>query len=112
MAYEYYILKSTSGVSWFRTNPRNNYRSKRLTGELEGGVPVNQLGGFSAIEYSGQVMFTTYFPDRGAGDGAVSYPCRVQKVSIKVDTQSGDVQFEQLGSISPQKPKGRVTDRQ
>lgn len=77
-----------------------------LTGELEGGVPVNQLGGFSAIEYSGLSDVYYVLPDRGAGDGAVSYPCRVQKVSIKVDTRSGDVQFEQLGSILLKNQKG------
>jgi hypothetical protein len=77
-----------------------------LTGELEGGVPVNQLGGFSAIEYSGQDNVYYVLPDRGAGDGAVSYPCRVQKVAINVDTQSGDVQFEQLGTILLKNKKG------
>ncbi|MFN7874948.1 MAG: esterase-like activity of phytase family protein [Pirellula sp.] len=77
-----------------------------LTGELEGGVPVNQLGGFSAIEYSGKGNVYYVLPDRGAGDGAVSYPCRVQKVSIKVNAQSAALQFEQLGSILLKNKKG------
>lgn len=70
-----------------------------LTGELEGGVPVDQLGGFSAIEYSGQDDIYYVLPDRGAGDGAVSYPCRVHKVKLTIDARSGNINFEQLGTV-------------
>jgi hypothetical protein len=77
-----------------------------LTGELEGGVPVNQLGGFSAIEYSGEGNVYYVLPDRGAGDGAVSYPCRVHKVALNVDVQAGSLEFEQLGAILLKNQKG------
>ncbi|MCU0720412.1 MAG: esterase-like activity of phytase family protein [Pirellula sp.] len=77
-----------------------------LTGELEGGVPVNQLGGFSAIEYSGEDNVYYVLPDRGAGDGAVSYPCRVHKVALNVDAQSGNLEFEQIGTILLKNKKG------
>ena len=77
-----------------------------LTGELEGGVPVNQLGGFSAIEYSGEGNVYYVLPDRGAGDGAVSYPCRVHKVALNVDVQAGSLEFEQLGAILLKNKKG------
>ena len=77
-----------------------------LTGELEGGVPVNQLGGFSAIEYSGEGNVYYALPDRGAGDGAVSYPCRVHKVALNVDVQAGSLEFEQLGAILLKNKKG------
>jgi hypothetical protein len=70
-----------------------------LTGELEGGVPANQLGGFSAIEYSGSGNVYFVLPDRGAGDGAVSYPCRVHKVELTVDVENRKLGFQQLGTI-------------
>lgn len=55
-----------------------------LTEEIAPGVVHNQLGGFSALEYSG--FGTTYYalPDRGAQDGAFPYQCRFQVVDIRV----------------------------
>ena len=55
-----------------------------LTEELAPGIVHNQLGGFSALEYSG--AGTTYYalPDRGPQDGAFPYQCRFQVIDIQV----------------------------
>lgn len=56
-----------------------------LTGTLETDTPVDQLGGFSAIDYSG--IGNRYFvlSDRGPGDGAASFPCRLHEFDLQID---------------------------
>jgi hypothetical protein len=49
---------------------------------LETGTPANQLGGFSAIDYSGDGDTYWVLSDRGPGDGAASYACRMQKIEL------------------------------
>ena len=53
--------------------------------KLSQGTPHNQLGGFSAMDYSpvGNVFLVA--PDRGPDDGAVDYQCRIQTVQIRFD---------------------------
>ena len=41
-----------------------------LTDVLQGNVPHNQLGGLSALEYSGRDDVYYVLPDRGPGDGS------------------------------------------
>ena len=52
------------------------------TALLENGEPRNRLGGFSALEYSGEGMLFASMSDRGPDDGAVDYHCRVQWLEL------------------------------
>ncbi|MBX3442473.1 MAG: esterase-like activity of phytase family protein [Planctomyces sp.] len=54
------------------------------TGTLEDGSPVNRLGGFSALDYTGEGNQYLALADRGAGDGAVSYQCRFHEVELAI----------------------------
>lgn len=70
-----------------------------LSGRLPDGTPLNQLGGWSAIE---RVQGNQYLilPDRGPLDGAVPYPCRVQLAEVEVTPgKSPVVQFRLLATI-------------
>lgn len=51
---------------------------------LENGEPRNRLGGFSALDYSGEGSLYAAMSDRGPDDGAVGYPCRVQMLEIQI----------------------------
>lgn len=57
-----------------------------LSGTLETDTPADQLGGFSAIEYSGEGSRYFVLSDRGPGDGAASFACRVQEFELKIDS--------------------------
>jgi hypothetical protein len=57
-----------------------------LTDLLEGKVPHNQLGGLSALEYSGRDNLYYVLPDRGPGDGGARYHCRWQMIELKPPT--------------------------
>lgn len=59
-----------------------------LTDELGAGLPHNQLSGFSALEYTGTGNRYLALPDRGPGDGAYPYQCRVQVIDIELGTSS------------------------
>ncbi len=64
--------------------PGNARDRSGLTERLEGDVPHDQLGGFSAIAYSGQANTYYLLPDRGPADGAVPYQCRFHTATIEV----------------------------
>jgi hypothetical protein len=53
-----------------------------LDGTLETGTPRNALGGFSAIEYAGDKDRYFVLSDRGAGDGAASFFCRLHEIDF------------------------------
>ncbi len=53
-----------------------------LTDVLAGKVPHNQLGGLSALEYSGHDDVYYALPDRGPGDGSARYHCRWQMIEL------------------------------
>lgn len=53
-----------------------------LSGSLAGGIPHNQLGGFSAIAYSGRDDIYWLLSDRGPADGATKFSCRIHKFKI------------------------------
>jgi hypothetical protein len=59
-----------------------------LSGFLETGTPANQLGGFSAIDYSGEGNRYFVLSDRGPGDGAASFACRFHEFDLQVDLSS------------------------
>ncbi|HEV7998753.1 MAG TPA: esterase-like activity of phytase family protein [Planctomycetaceae bacterium] len=54
-----------------------------LSDVLQGNVPHNQLGGLSALEYSGHDDVYYALPDRGPGDGSARYRCRWQMIELK-----------------------------
>ena len=70
-----------------------------LDGELEDTSPSNRLGGFSAIEYSGKGNRFVVLADRGAGDGAVSYPCRMQYVDLQLDQKSHTIEADWVSTV-------------
>ena len=59
-----------------------------LAGTLETGTPFNQLGGFSAIEYTGEGNRYLVLSDRGPGDGAASFPCRFHEIELQLNLES------------------------
>jgi len=58
------------------------------SGVLENGEPHDRLGGFSALEYTGEGHRYVALPDRGPDDGATGYLCRFQWLDIVVKPQS------------------------
>ncbi|HXY35864.1 MAG TPA: esterase-like activity of phytase family protein [Planctomycetaceae bacterium] len=60
-----------------------------LTDLLLGKTPHNQLGGLSALEYSGHDDVYYVLPDRGPGDGSAPYLCRWQLIELKPPSASG-----------------------
>lgn len=59
-----------------------------LDSALEDQSPANRLGGFSAIEYTGEGDRFVLLADRGAGDGAVSFPCRMHTVDLRIGSRT------------------------
>lgn len=53
-----------------------------LSGQVETGVPVALLGGFSGLEYSGEGDRYWAITDRGPADGAATYPCRFHEIEL------------------------------
>lgn len=73
---EYLGSTSWSGTAVDKSN---------LSNRLEDGSPHNQLGGAgSGIAWTGRGDEYVLVSDRGPGDGAVSYRCRVHRVEILV----------------------------
>jgi len=72
-----------------------------LSGMLETNTPINAFGGLSAIDYTGQSDRYVVLSDRGAGDGAASFPCRFHQISLKVDpsNRSIDVKLESTSML-------------
>ena len=70
-----------------------------LDGGLEDSSPSNRLGGFSAIEYSGKGNRFVILADRGAGDGAVSYPCRMQYVDLQLDPKGRSIEANWVSTV-------------
>ncbi|HEV3298047.1 MAG TPA: esterase-like activity of phytase family protein [Planctomycetaceae bacterium] len=63
--------------------PAGTMDKSGLTDVLQGNVPHNQLGGLSALEYSGRDDVYYVLPDRGPGDGSARYRCRWQMIELK-----------------------------
>jgi hypothetical protein len=69
-----------------------------LDGKLEDGSASNQFGGLSALDYTGQGDRFVLLADRGAGDGAVSFPCRFHEADLRVHPETGAIDFELMGT--------------
>ena len=67
------------------------------SGELEGGIPANQLGAHgSGIAWLGQGNRYAMIPDRGPADGKSAYRCRYHVVEITVADNSAPIKVELL----------------
>ena len=62
--------------------------ASRLEGVLEDGTPLNRLGGFSALDYTGQGNRFLVLSDRGPADGATAFPCRVHEFELVPNIES------------------------
>ena len=67
-----------------------------LDSALEDQSPANRMGGFSAIEYTGNDDRFVLLADRGAGDGAVSFPCRMHAVDLRIGEPIGENEASQI----------------
>lgn len=67
-----------------------------LSGNLETNTPINAFGGLSAIDSAGAKNRYVVLSDRGAGDGAASFPCRFHEIELEVRPESGSIRFELL----------------
>lgn len=70
-----------------------------LKGVLETGTPADQLGGFSAMEYSGQGHRYYVLSDRGPGDGAASFPCRLHEFDLLLDLPNKSLRSTLVRSV-------------
>jgi len=77
-----------------------------LSAKLEDGSRSDLFGGLSAIDYMGTDQSFLLLSDRGAGDGAVSFPCRFHEVRLTLQDIGGDIDFELLGTTLLTTPTG------
>jgi hypothetical protein len=68
----------------------------QLEVKLEDGSVSDQFGGLSAIDYVGSGNRFLLLADRGAGDGAVSFPCRLHEAKLQVNEADKSIEFELL----------------
>jgi hypothetical protein len=73
---------------WKITVPAGSVDLSGNSGLLSNGLQQNSLGGFSAIEYSGQGHLYWVIPDRGPLDGATDYLCRIHQVELHTADRS------------------------
>ncbi len=78
-----------------------------LSSTLAGGIPHNQLGGFSAIAYSGRDDIYWLLSDRGPADGATKFACRVHQFKITPPTTTKPFHPELLKTVLLTDPEGR-----
>lgn len=69
-----------------------------LDAKLEDQSPSNRLGGFSAMEFTGEGDRFVLLSDRGAGDGAVSFPCRMHSMDLRISSDGGITQSRSIES--------------
>lgn len=85
------------------------YRDRSgLSGMLETNTPVNAFGGLSAIEYTGQENRYYVLSDRGAGDGAASFPCRFHTVELVYNERLQRLDFRLLATTLVKDLQGRA----
>ena len=64
--------------------PGDSQDHSGLTGKLETESRSDQLGGFSALDYSGIANRYLVLSDRGPGEGAGSYACRFHELDLDI----------------------------
>ena len=82
-----------------------------LSGLLETNTPIDAFGGLSAIDYTGSGNRYVVLSDRGAGDGAASFPCRFHTVVLNVDPKTRTIQFQLEATTMLRDAGGQVDDR-
>lgn len=60
-----------------------------LQDRLADGTPHNQLGGLSALDYSGANDVFYVLSDRGPKDGSIRYRCRWHAIELKLPREAG-----------------------
>jgi hypothetical protein len=80
--------------------------SSGLSGMLETNTPINAFGGLSAIDYTGKDNRYIVLSDRGAGDGAASFPCRFHVVELKLNPEQRSIEFKLDRTILLKDPAG------
>lgn len=76
--------------------PGTSVDKSGLSGNLETNTPINAFGGLSAIDSVGAKNRYVVLSDRGAGDGAATFPCRYHEIELDVRPESGSIRFELL----------------
>src|SRR5580704_4049384 len=66
--------------------PGTSLDKSGLPNRLEDGTPHNQLGGLSALDYSGADDIFYVVADRGPKDGIVRFHCRWQAIELNCRT--------------------------
>jgi hypothetical protein len=79
---------SSAELIWKISIPAGSLDMSGNDGLLSNGLQQNSLGGFSAIEYSGQDHLYWVLPDRGPLDGATEYLCRIHQVELQTTDRS------------------------
>jgi hypothetical protein len=77
-----------------------------MKGTLETDTPANAFGGLSAIDYTGVKNRYLVLSDRGPGDGAATFSCRMHEVDLLVSPASGKIEFELVSTTILQHPSG------
>jgi hypothetical protein len=67
------------------TLPGNMPDLSGLTEKASDGTPQNQLGGLSALAYTGRGHEYVHLADRGPKDGASDYVCRIHRMEMRVE---------------------------
>ncbi|MFM7070577.1 MAG: esterase-like activity of phytase family protein [Planctomycetota bacterium] len=82
------ISSAADGVTLLATGQfaGDSLDASGLTGQVETGVPVALLGGFSGLEYTGDGNRYWAITDRGPADGAATYPCRFHEIELALPT--------------------------
>jgi hypothetical protein len=70
-----------------------------FTGRYEEGTPCDQIGGFSAIEYTGKANRYWVLADRGPADGAASFRCRMHEIELEVDLASREIKVDLIATV-------------
>ena len=78
-----------------------------LSGTLAGGIPHDQLGGFSAIAASGRDDIYWLLSDRGPADGQTKFSCRVHKFKIAIPKPGQPLHPELLETVLLTDPGSR-----
>jgi hypothetical protein len=98
--------KASKDISLFRTEciafgslSGESTDQTGLTKQLEDGTPSDRAGGFSAIEYTGEGNDYWVLSDRGPADGAASFPCRIQRIELNIDTATNTINPTLRGTV-------------
>lgn len=94
LAFHYSVADDTIEYLGRATIPGNASDASSLKGTFADGTPRNQLGGFSALDYTGHGNRYLVLSDRGPDDGAAPYHCRFHEIDLSsLETEQNGDQF-------------------